>query len=110
MRGQRNSSATHLDSVEIVTQAAAGLIDVAALVLGVVAVFVSENGAGTSALLAVGLVLLIIPAFSNRIVRVSGAGVAVELRERVVRSAVQLQRVASERLAQAIVSGGVAGC
>jgi hypothetical protein len=88
-----------LDSLEIATQVGAGLIGVAALALGVLAVFVSDNGAGTSALLAVGLVLLLVAAFGNRIARISGGGVAVELRERAVRSAAQLQRAANELLA-----------
>jgi hypothetical protein len=87
------------DLLEIVTQVAAGLIGVTALALGVLAVFASDNGAGTSALLAVGLVLLLVAAFGNQIARISGGGVSVELRERAVRSAAHLQRAANELLA-----------
>jgi hypothetical protein len=82
--------------VEIMTQIAAAVVGVVAFTCGVVAVFVTDNGAGSSALLAAGLVLLLIAAFGDRISKISGAGVEIEVRERAVRSAVRLERAAAE--------------
>jgi hypothetical protein len=81
---------------EITTQIAAAVGGVVAFTCGVIAVFVTDNGAGSSALLGAGLVLLLIAAFGDRIAKISGAGVEIEVRERAVRSAVQLERAAAE--------------
>jgi len=69
----------------------------AALVAGAVAVFETNNGAGTAALLGVGLALLVIAAFGYRIVKLRGGGVEVELAQVAVRSAAAHLEVAATR-------------
>ena len=82
---------------EITIQIAAAVVGVAAFSCGAIAVFVTDNGAGSSTLLGAGLVLLLIAAFGDRIAKISGGGVEIEVRERVVRNAFQLDREAAER-------------
>jgi hypothetical protein len=85
------------DRFETPIRFAATALGVAALVTGAVAVFDTSNGSGTAALLAIGLVLLVIGAFGHRIVKLRGAGVEVELAKVAVRSAAVQLEVAATR-------------
>lgn len=76
---------------------AAMALGAAALVAGAVAVFGTNNGAGTAALLGVGLALLVIAAFGYGIVKLRGGGVEVELAQVAVRSAAAHLEVAATR-------------
>jgi hypothetical protein len=85
------------DRFETPIRLAATALGIAALVTGAVAVFDTDNGSGTAALLAIGLVLLVIAAFGHRIVKLRGAGVEVELAKVAVRSAAVQLEVAATR-------------
>ncbi|CAM5787394.1 hypothetical protein [Cellulomonas persica] len=56
-----------------------GIGGAALVVLGCVAVFVSENSAGTAALIAAGIALLLVAVLADRITAVEAGGVKVEL-------------------------------
>jgi cobalamin biosynthesis Mg chelatase CobN len=85
------------DRYETPIRIAATAIGTAALVAGAVAVFETNNGAGTAGLLGVGLALLVIAAFGSRIVKLRGGGVEVELAQVAVRSAAAQLQVAATR-------------
>jgi hypothetical protein len=84
------------DALEVPIQISAAVLGASTLAFGVAAVFSTDNGAGSSALIAAGLLLLVIAAFGHRIAKISGAGVEVEIRERAVRSAARVQNASNE--------------
>jgi hypothetical protein len=82
---------------ETMIRFAAAALGMSALIAGAFAVFVSDNGVGTAALLGVGVVLLIIAIFGNRVIKLRGGGVEVELAQVAVRSAAAQLEVAATR-------------
>ncbi len=66
------------------------------LAVGVVAVFVSDNGAGTAALVAAGSALVALGAFGDRVESIEGGGVALRL-QREAESTLQAAEAADEQ-------------
>jgi hypothetical protein len=64
-----------------VIRAAAGVLGVAVFAAGVVAVFVTENGTGTAALLAIGAAFMVIAVLGDRVQSVELGGVNLTIRD-----------------------------
>lgn len=77
---------------ELALRVLAAVVGAAGLVAGGVAVFVTDNGAGSGALLAVGTLFLLVAAFGSRIVKLKGAGVEVELAKEAAKLEVQARQ------------------
>jgi hypothetical protein len=86
-----SSVSGRMAGMDNLSRVAAAISGFALLVVGTVAVFVSDNGVGTGALLAAGLLLVVMGFFGNRIQSFEGAGVKVSLK-----AAEDLQKAAAK--------------